>query len=145
MGPMIRPVLLASLLCSGCFLFDTRNPQLEIVSPVGGTRITDHEPIQIFVSARDVYLDQLVLTVDGVPVQNIVASPATNGQYCDGCQVRVTWAGFEAKEGLHVIGIEALEDGELAASNVVDMVFEDTPEIARISPAADQDLAGYGM
>jgi hypothetical protein len=142
---MLKSVLLASLLCGGCFLFPERNPELRIHSPAGGTLIDDHEPIQIFVDVFDMNLDDLRLTVDGVPVPNIVASPSANGQFCEACEIRVTWGGFEAKEGLHVIGIDAVSDGTIEASDTLDLIFEDEPEIVRISPARDADLAGFGM
>lgn len=140
---MLRSVLFVSLLCGGC-VFSSNHPQLDITSPLNGTLVSGHDPVQLFVELRDMNFDGMRLSVDGVAVPNIVTNPPANGQFCDLCQVRVTWGGLEAKDGLHVIGIDAFSGNDIA-KGAVDMIFEDMPEIASITPNHDADLAGFGL
>jgi hypothetical protein len=125
-------------------LFPNPDPQLEITSPLNGTLVSGHDPVQLFVELRDANFDSMRLSVDGVVVPNLVTNPPANGQYCDFCEIRVTWGGLEAKDGLHVIGIDAFSGNDIA-KGAVDMIFEDMPEIASINLDHDADLAGFGL
>jgi hypothetical protein len=137
----------AILLCltSGCFIFQPRNPELEIVSPSAGTMVTDHDPVTFFITVHDVReLEDIVLTVDGLEQSDITVSPVPNGNECEPCDLRVTWSGLGAKEGLRVIGIQAISGSGRSPGDVIDMIFEDVPEITNITPQEGEDLLGVG-
>lgn len=138
-------LLWTSLLLNGCFLLTNEQPDLVIQSPSPGARVTDHEPVTLFVAIDDVdQLEDLRLIVDGIEQSDVVVSPTPSGQNCNPCELRVTWAALNVKEGLRVIGIQAINGGGRSPGAAVEMIFDDVPELAFVTPQDHEDLLGVG-
>ncbi len=148
----MRAFILASLGIglAGC-LFpadDPPGPALAIVSPTNGYVVDHHDPIimQVEVTGGATVVE-IQLSVDGVVDPGIAITPRPEGQVCDPCSFRITWPATDVGEGSHVVQVSALADrlGSPRDGDAIEMVFDDAPQIATITPPANADLLGVGM
>jgi len=137
-------IILCALSVVGCF---RREPSVEILTPAGGTKITDHQPIALTALVRDTNLDRIEIAVDGVELdESVSVTPSPRDGTCDSCTYHLLWPGLDVREGAHVVSVEAFEPGfsEPIATNDIELVFDDIPELASASPDPDEDLLGVG-
>jgi hypothetical protein len=135
---------------SGCLFpeSDPPEPDIAIVSPTNGYVVDHHDPIVMQVEVTGgATVAEIQLLVDGVADASIAITPRPEGQLCDPCSFRIVWPATNVGEGSHVVQVSALADGlgSPRDGDAIEMIFDDKPQIATISPAANADLLGVGM
>lgn len=127
---------------------DPPEPTIAIVSPTNGYVVDHHDPIIMQVEVTGgATVAEISLVVDGVVDPSIAITPRPEGQVCDPCSFRIAWPATSVGEGSHVVQVSALADrlGSPREGDAIEMVFDDKPRIATITPAENADLLGVGM
>lgn len=148
----MRALLIAWLgvVGTGCVFEQAAEPEpdIAIVSPTNGYTVDHHDPIIMQVEVTGgATVAEIQLSVDGVVDSTIAITPRPDGQLCDPCSFRIAWPATNVGEGSHVVQVSALADrlGTPRDSDAIEMIFDDKPQIATITPAANADLLGVGM
>ena len=132
-------VVLALLLVVGCGY--PRPADLSIVVPETGTTISHHRPLEFAVDLRDADAASFAIEIDGVPASELRMA-SSSGRNCNDCNYQFSWPSLEVPEGVHEITVLALDAGDAPiAAGSVSLVFDDTPELRAMIPAA-LDLPG---
>lgn len=146
----MRVLALACLGLSACLFAssDSPEPEIAIVSPTNGYVVTHHEPIIMQVEVTGgATVAELSLLVDGRIDPSVAITPRPEGQVCDPCSFRIVWSATDVAEGSHVIEVTSLPDrlGSEPQGDTIEVLFDDKPELADITPVNGEDLVGVGI
>lgn len=146
----MRSLVVALLGLSACVFASEDEPTggIAIVSPTNGYVVTHHDSIIMQVDVvGGIPVAELSLRVDGVIEPSVAVTPRPDGQTCDPCSFRLVWPAADVTEGSHVVEVSMLQDrtGTPREGDAIEMIFDDKPELANLTPAEGADLLGVGM
>jgi hypothetical protein len=120
-------------------------PTIEILTPVNNTLITHHDDVIFTAAVGGNPVTAITLTVDGIgsSADTTVSGVPADGNCIAGCDVTVVWNADRMREGTHVIKLGALGAGSDIATDIINMRFEDFPEVVFVRPATDERRGAF--
>jgi hypothetical protein len=120
-------------------------PTIEILTPANDTLITHHNDVIFTIAVGGNPITAITLAVDGTgsSADARVSGVPADGNCNAGCNVTVAWNADRMREGTHVIKLDALGAGSDIATDLINMRFEDVPEVVFVRPATDERRGAF--
>jgi hypothetical protein len=120
-------------------------PTIQILTPANNTLITHHDDVILTAAVGGNPVTAITLAVDGsnARADATISGVPADGNCLEGCNVTVVWNADRMREGTHVIELGALGTGGDIATDIIDMRFEDVPEVVFVKPATDERRGAF--